>query len=285
MRVEYSEVLQSAKQDIKLGDVELKAKLLEEKVARKKAYFLRICSVVLFLVIWSILAIIINRPRILPSPFLVGEKLFSLILGKSVFGSSYVHLGMTLYRLFVGFAIAFFVGSIFGILMGRVRRIYDLLENVAWIFICVPAVIWAFILLIILGISDFTAMGVTIALIAPKVMLNVSEGAKSFPDELLEMASSYRATTWMKIRDLFIPFLLPYFFSSARIGFTTGLQVVIVAELVGINSGIGYMIDYWWREFFLGPILAWALFLILTGIIIEFGIFRTLEKKSESWKL
>jgi NitT/TauT family transport system permease protein len=274
---QHSEVLETSILDFELD--------LKDKVSRRRAFVLRTGSIILFLAFWYILSVIIDKPRILPSPFLVAEKLFSLILGRSVFGLSYVHLGVTLYRLFVGFIIGFIVGSLLGILMGRLPRIYDLFENVAWIFICVPAVIWSFILLLIFGASNITAMGVSIALIMPKVMLNVAEGTKSFPDELLEMAHSYNASRVMKVRDMYIPYLLPYFFSSARIGLSTGLQIVIVAELVGINSGIGYMIDYWWREFWLAPIIAWGLFLVITGVIIEFGVFRTLEKRSKQWNV
>ncbi len=258
---------------------------LKDKGSKRKAFVLRIGSIILFLIIWYILSILVDKARVLPSPFLVGKKLFSLILGKSVFGLSYVHLGVTLYRLFAGFIGGFVVGSILGILMGRLPRIYDLLENVAWIFICVPAVNWSLILLIIFGPSNITAMAVSFALITPKVMLNVAAGTKSFPDDLLEMAHSYNASPLMKARDMYIPFLLPYFLSSARIGLSTGLQIVIVAELVGINSGIGYMIDYWWREFFLGPIIAWGMFLVITGVIVEFAVFRNLEKRTQKWNV
>ncbi len=256
----------------------------ELKRGKARKILIRVTSFLLFLILWWAVSILFNRPRIFPSPALVGEKLISIALGKSALGSSsYRHLGATFSRLFIAFALAFFIGSIMGILMGRIRRVYDFFDNLAWIFICIPAVVWSFILVVTFGTTDFTAIGVVMVLVAPKLALNVSEGTKSIPSDLIEMADSFRATLFQKVKDIYIPFLLPYFFSGARIGFSIGLKVIIVAELVGLNSGIGYMIDYWWAELFLAPILAWASFLIITGLLIEYGVFAVLERRSRIW--
>lgn len=257
---------------------------IDLKREKAKKTLVRVGSILLFLILWWVISILFNRARIFPSPLLVGEKLVSLALGQCELGSSsYVHLGTTLFRLFIAFSLAFCIGSIIGILMGRIRRAYDFFDNLAWIFICIPAIVWAFILVVAFGTTNFTAIGVVMVLIAPKLALNVSEGAKAIPPDLMEMADSFRATLFQKVKDIYVPYLLPYFFGGARIGFSIGLKVIIVAELVGLNSGVGYMIDYWWDKFFLAPIIAWALFLVFTGLLIEYGIFEVLERRSRKW--
>ena len=257
---------------------------IDLKGEKVKKTLLKVTSILLFLIVWWVISVVYNRPRIFPSPVLVVEKLGFLVLGKCELGSSsYNHLGRTIFRLLIAFCLGFSIGSSVGILMGRVRRAYDFFDNLAWIFICVPAIVWAFILVVTFGTTNFTAIGVVIALIAPKIALNVSEGAKTIPPDLIEMADSFRATLFQKVREIYIPHLLPYFFGGARIGFSIGLKVIIVAELVGLNSGIGYMIDYWWDRFFLAPIIAWALFLVFTGLLIEYGVFKVLETRSRKW--
>lgn len=252
---------------------------------KTRHYFLLIFSLILFVSLWWAISVLFNKPRVFPSPILVGEKLLSLVQGESEVGpSSYSHLWSTLSRLFIASTLAFSIGSTVGILMGRILRIFNFFENLAWIFICVPAIVWSYILVVTFGTTDITAIGVVMALVTPKVALNVSEGSKAIPQDLIEMADSFRATLFQKIKDIYLPYLIPYLFGGARIGFSIGLKVIIVAELVGLGNGIGYMIDYWWDEFFLAPILAWALFLILTGLAIEYGFFGILERKLKKWQ-
>ncbi len=251
----------------------------------KSKLLLQLLPILLFIAVWWIFAAIMDLPRIYPTPLLVAEKFAGIITGGSTLSSSsYVHIVATFYRFFIAFVLSFVTGATIGLLIGRNNVLFNLFDNVGWIFFSVPAILWAFILVVALGITDLVPIGVLMALLIPKVAILIAEGAKATPADIMEMANSYKATTWQKIKDVFIPHLIPYLLASARISFSIGVKVVIVAEIVGLSTGIGFMIKYWNDKVFVAPIIAWGITLVCLAVIAEYTIFDRLERRVAKWR-
>ncbi len=250
----------------------------------KSKIVLQVLPVLLFIVVWWIVAVVMDIPRLYPTPLMVGEEFAGIIAGKSAIGSSYSHIAATFYRFFVAFVISFVTGATIGLLIGRNKVLFDLFDNVGWISFSVPAVVWAFILVVILGITDVVPIGVLMALLVPKVAIIIAEGAKATPTDIMEMADSYKATTFQKVKDVFIPHLVPYLVASARVSFSIGVKIIIVAEVVGLTTGIGFMVKYWNDNVFVAPLVAWGLILILAALIAEYALFGRLEQRVTRWR-
>ena len=251
----------------------------------KSKLLLQLSPILLFIAAWWIFALIMDLPRLYPTPLLVGEKFVGIIIGETALGSSsYAHIGITFYRFFIAFVLSFVIGATIGLLIGRNKVLFDLFDNVGWIFFSVPAILWAFILVVALGITDLVPIGVLMALLVPKVAILVAEGAKDTPADIMEMANSFKANTWQKVKDVFLPHLVPYLLASARISFSIGVKVVIVAEVVGLSTGIGFMIKYWNDKVFVAQIIAWGVTLVILAIIAEYAIFGQLERKVAKWR-
>lgn len=251
----------------------------------KSKLLLQLFPILIFIVIWWIVALIMDLPRLYPTPLLAGEKLVGILSGERLLGnSSYVHIVATFFRFSVAFILSFVTGAAIGLLIGRNKVLFNLFDNVGWIFFSVPAILWAFILVVALGITDLVPIGVLMALLVPKVAILVAEGAKSTPADIMEMANSYKANTWQKVKDVFLPHLIPYLLASARISFSIGVKVVIVAEVVGLSTGIGFMIKYWNDKVFVAPIIAWGVILVFLALIIEYAVFGQLERRVAKWR-
>src|SRR5690606_34854946 len=160
------------------------------------------------------------------------------------------------------------IGTLLGIVAGRSKLAFDFFDNIVWIFLAVPSVVWVFIFVVALGISEFVPIAAVSALLIPNVMVNVAEGAKSVPTELVSMAYSYKSVRWQRLVDVYLPFLVPYIVSSARVAFASGVKLIVIAEVVGQSSGIGYELKYWFDKLFLAPIVAWGFVLIAVGLIV-----------------
>ena len=251
----------------------------------KSKLLLQLLPIVLFIAAWWIVALIMDLPRIYPTPLLAAEKFIGILAGESLLGnSSYVHITATFFRFFVAFILSFVTGVTIGLLIGRNKVLFNLFDNVGWIFFSTPAILWAFILVVAIGISDLVPIGVLMALLVPKVAILVAEGAKATPADIMEMANSFKANTWQKVKDVFLPHLVPYLLASARISFSIGVKVVIVAEVVGLSTGIGFMIKYWNDKVFVAQIIAWGVTLVILAIIAEYAIFGQLERKVAKWR-
>ncbi|KXA96569.1 hypothetical protein AKJ38_03050 [candidate division MSBL1 archaeon SCGC-AAA259I14] len=235
---------------------------------------------IFLLLIWHLIAIL-YPPRIFPSPFYFLKSFVSILLKSEtkLGGSALFHYRKTMERVLIGLGVSFPIGVGTGILMGQSKKFYNLLDNFIWILIIIPAIVWSYIFISVAGARPETAIGVLIALIFPMISMNVCEGVKSLPDGLTRMADSFNVSLWERVRNIYIPFLTPYLLASARVGISVGLKVVIIVEVVGISSGLGFLINYWWGQFYLAPILVWGSLLVITGLSVEYLFFKPLEKK------
>lgn len=233
---------------------------------------------------WWALALAFDRARIFPPPALVAAEVIRILQGEGILGSTYLHIAATLYRLFAAFAVSMVLGSVLGILAGRVPLLFDLTDNLVWVFMAVPSIVWVFIFAVGIGLSDLVPIAAVSALLTPQVLINVAEGTKAMPADLLEMSRSYKAGRRQMLFDVFLPYLVPYLAASARVAFALAVKLIVIAEVVGLSSGIGYELKYWYDRLFMAPIVAWGFVMIAIGLIVDYGVFGPLERWASRWK-
>jgi ABC-type nitrate/sulfonate/bicarbonate transport system permease component len=240
--------------------------------------------IVALVAIWWVVAPLLGRERVYPPPDVVFAALAEIVRGNGELGSTYTHIAATFARLAAAFAVSMLVGVLTGILAGRVRMVFSLVENLVWVFMAVPSIVWVFIFAVALGITNVVPVAAMAALLTPMILVNVAEGAKSVPADIVEMSRSYKVTAWQRLTGVFLPFLVPFIASSARTAFALGVKLVVVAEVVGLASGIGYELNYWYDRLFMGPVIAWGIVMIVIGLLVDYGVFGPLERKVGRWR-
>lgn len=243
-----------------------------------------VAPIALLVLAWWLLTMAIDRPRIFPPPDAIWTQLLVILRGEGELGSSYGQILATMIRLSIAFGSALVLGTLLGVLAGRVRAVFSMLENVVWIFMAVPSIVWVFIFAVTFGLSDVVPIAAVAALLTPGVIINVAEGSKSIPTELLTMADSYKAGRLQRLRDIYLPFLVPYVASSARVAFALGIKLIVVAEVVGIPNGVGFEIKFWYDQLMMSPMIAWGIVMITIGFIVDHGIFGTIERRVGRWR-
>jgi ABC-type nitrate/sulfonate/bicarbonate transport system permease component len=68
--------------------------------------------------------------------------------------------------------------------------------------------------------------------------------------------------------------------ANGRVAFALGIKVVIIAEVVGLPSGIGLVVKYWNDQLFLAPVIAWGLILAGLGFAADRWLFGTFERRA-----
>jgi ABC-type proline/glycine betaine transport system permease subunit len=144
---------------------------------------LRLTSLALFFATWLIGAALAGQ-EMLPGPVAVVEA----IVGEARSGALFIHLGATLGRVLLAFALAMTLGTALGILMGRVRtadRLGDpwlvILLNLPALVVVVLAYIWG-------GLTETAAIAAVAVNKLPNAIVTVREGARALDPTLDEMA-------------------------------------------------------------------------------------------------
>lgn len=234
----------------------------------------RVALAVLVVGIWWVAAL--GTPEyVFPGPAAVWDSLARLA-GEGVL---FEHIAITFYRVVGGFLMAAVVGVPLGVLLGASRGLGSFLEPVLTIIAAVSSTCWAILAVIWFGLSDATPMFVVFMTALPLVATNVWQGTRNVSWEWLELARAMqlgRARTFTKI---YVPSILPYFYSASRLALGFGWRVSLVAEALGAGSGVGYMILRAADLVQTAQVFAWTIAVVATMLLIE-GLFI---RPTESW--
>jgi NitT/TauT family transport system permease protein len=217
---------------------------------------------------------------ILPGPSRVWDAL-RLIEAN---GDLWINLGITLWRVAVGFAVAALVGLPFGIVLGANKRTGEFFEPVIPVLNTVSSAIWAIFAIIWFGISDATTIFVVFMTAMPLIITNVWQGTRAVNPDFIELAQVLRMPRWKVMTKIYLPTILPYFFSGARLAFGFSWRVSLVAETIGSSSGVGYRLRQAADLIRTDQVFAWTLTMVIMMATIEMGMMKPLENYLFRWK-
>jgi NitT/TauT family transport system permease protein len=199
-------------------------------------------------------------------------------------GDLWSNLAITLWRVSVGFVLAAVVGLPFGIVLGANKRAGEFFEPVLPVLNTVSSAIWAIFAIIWFGISNATTIFVVFMTAMPLIITNVWQGTRAVNADFIELAQMLRMPSWKVMTKIYLPTILPYFFSGARLAFGFGWRVSLVAETIGSSSGVGYRLRQAADLIRTDQVFAWTLTLVIMMATIEMGMLKPLENYLFRWK-
>jgi NitT/TauT family transport system permease protein len=238
------------------------------------------------LALWQYLSSqsIIN-PQILPAPTTVIAKWWEYLLPTETFDatkSSYLawifsgemirDAYASLYRVVVGFLIGGILALPLGLMMGANNWVYNLFNPLIQILRPIPPI--AFIPLSILwfGLGNPPAIFLIVLGAFFPILMNTIAGVRHVDNIYIRAARSLGASQTTMFLRVILPAATPYILTGARIGVGTAFIVVIVAEMIAVNNGLGYRILEA-REFFWSDKIIAGMFTIgLLGLAIDTGM-------------
>jgi ABC-type nitrate/sulfonate/bicarbonate transport system permease component len=197
-------------------------------------------------------------------------------------GSLGAALTSTLERLVVGYTLAVLLGIGVGVLLGRWRTMYALLEPTVELLrpLPSPAIVPAFIL--VLGIDNRMKIAVVVFASCFPVIVNTSHGVRGVDPVLLDTARTFgyrgAAVVWRVI----LPAALPAIFAGMRISLAIALIVTIVAEIQAGNDGMGIFIVNSSSSFAYAKMYAGILTLAAVGYVLNW-LFTGGERAILPW--
>src|SRR3954470_18946883 len=175
--------------------------------------------------------------RILPEPWAVAKAFWTLAES----GELWVHLRTSLWRAISGFTIGAGLGLLLGLLTGSFRRAETLLDTTLQMIRNIPALALIPLVILWFGIDETAKLFLLAVGVFFPVYLNTFHGIRSADQGLIEMARSYGVTGWPLYRDVILPGALPSILVGVRFSLGLVWVLLIVAETISAQSGIGYM--------------------------------------------
>jgi NitT/TauT family transport system permease protein len=233
----------------------------------------------LFIVFWGLFAWHLESP-LLPGPLQVLETLMEEARG----GQLWFHLSATLARVAVAFTLAMLLGTFIGIAMGRSRTANALFDPMLVLLLNLPALVTIILMYVWFGLVEAAAVMAVVINKIPNVAVTVREGARSLDYRLEQMATVYGFTRWQRLREVWVPQLFPYLMAATRGGLSLIWKIVLVVELLGRSSGVGFQLHLAFQVFDVAAILAYSLAFIGVVQLIELGLLQPVERRANRWR-
>lgn len=176
--------------------------------------------------------------RLLPPPSRVFATLWSLTAG----GELATHIGITLWRVGIGFAFGAAAGVLLGAVAGHSVWVRALIDPSIQGLRSIPSLAWVPLFILWFGIFE----GSKIALIAVGVFfpvyLGVSAAVLAVDRKVVEVGRIFRLRGPALVRRILVPAVLPSVFLALRTGLGLGWMFVVAAEIMGASTGLGYLL-------------------------------------------
>jgi NitT/TauT family transport system permease protein len=217
---------------------------------------------------------------VLPSPLAVLRGLGDIVRS----GEVWTHTSASLARIAVGFGGAVLAALGLGLLAFLSRTARGVVHDLLAVLNATSVFVWIVISIIWFGLSNWAPIFTTFMITLPVVASTLVEGVESVDRRLLEMGDVYRLSGRQKFTAIVVPSTVPYLVAGMKVGFGLALKVSVVAEIFGVTSGIGYIMNYSREILATQMVFVWALVMILVMMATDRLVFDPISHRLARWR-
>lgn len=235
---------------------------------------------VFWLAVWWLLALIVGKELLIPSPPLVVRTLLELV----VTGAFWRYTALTLLRITLGLLLGIVLGILTALLTNRSSLLHALLAPAVRVVRATPVA--SFIILVLLWVANGRVPVVISALVVlPVVWESTAAGLRSVDRDLLEFARAYRLTRWDTWRRIVIPSMLPQLAAAVCTAIGLAWKSGVAAEVLCLpKAAVGTQV-YFSKLYLDTPALfAWTLIVVTLSLTVERIARRLLLGRKEGGK-
>ena len=196
---------------------------------------------IVFLLVWQFLPPALGVPSyIIPTVTDLASEMGRMVerenLAKHIFSTAFIATA------------GFIIGSLLGAALGYVLGMSSLVEKVLSPYLLglqiAPKVAFAPLFIMWLGYNAWPKFLVTVLVVFFPILVNVLQSMKTVDRDLINLARAYSMNRWQIFWKIEVPASMPALMAGLRIGATLAVIGVTVGELVGGNTGLGYLITF-----------------------------------------
>jgi NitT/TauT family transport system permease protein len=249
-------------------------------LTRREHRAVRVLALLGVLVVWEAFARLGWVPVLfLPSPLGVLREGWDMGASGELGG----HLASSLKRLALGFALGAGLGVTAGVGVG----FFALAEAVGTPLIAatfpIPKIALLPLLILWLGIGEASKVAVIALGVFFPMAINTYSGVRQADPLLVRAAVAFGARRGSVIRKVILPSALPMIFAGLRLGAGTALLLLVAAEMIAVESGIGFLVLHAGNIMATTKLMVGIVVLSLLGVLSNWGLNR-LERLALPWR-
>lgn len=161
------------------------------------------------------------------------------LLGRS---ELYLHIAVSLKRIFVGLFLALLVGVPLGLLVGSSRNLEAATTPAFQFLRMISPLSWMPIVVMLMGVGDQPIYFLLAFAAVWPIMLNTAAGVRQLDPRWLQLSKSLSATRWETLRRVIIPGVVGHVLTGVRLAIGILWIVLVPCEMLGVSAGLGYYI-------------------------------------------
>jgi NitT/TauT family transport system permease protein len=233
---------------------------------RLKSLLNAILGFALLIIVWQAVIMIGEYDTVLfPPPLKVWEGVVSLIYD----GTLFTHFQVSLYRFAAGYLSAVVAAIILGLVLGRLPVLWNVLDPVAQVIRPVSPIAWSPFIVLWFGIGDIPAIVIIFIAAFFPVLLSTVSAVRRVDSNYLKVAQNLEIKGIRLLTKIIFPAAFPYIANGLHIAVGTAWIFLVAGEMVGAQSGLGYLIIDARNSMRLDLVMAGIVFIGISGLVLD----------------
>jgi NitT/TauT family transport system permease protein len=235
-----------------------------------RRWLLPVAAPIAAILLWQLASGTVIDPFLLPAPTTVAAGLGELAAN----GTLQESVAISLFRILSGWLVGSALAIPIGLLVGTSLTARQVIDPFVHFFRFVPAIALITLFIMWLGVREESKVGLIAYATGFIVLVNTASGVGAIPPDKVDAARCLGAGRWQVFAHVIAPASVPFVFTGMRIAMATAFVVIVGAEIIAANSGLGYLV--WTSRLYFR--IDW----VFAGVIV-IGVLGFLTDRAWGW--
>ncbi|MDR1511162.1 MAG: ABC transporter permease [Synergistaceae bacterium] len=248
---------------------------------RRAVEFLKgIFGIVAFLVLWEACSRLGVIDSVFIPPF---SKICTSLWSLAASGELGYHSRISLFRAVAGLGIGISAAVPLGLLVGEIPIVERFLGPILQTFRQTSTLALVPVFILLLGLGETSKVSMIVWGVSWPILLSTISGVKSVDPLFIKAAKSMNESRFGILTKIILPAALPHIFTGIRLGATSSIMLLIIAEMWGASAGLGFLIYDFQIKYQIPEMFSIIALFSILGLVWNYVLVAA-EKKVIKWK-